>query len=72
METWVLVLFLTGKEAPAISTIPGYSSEQECSQSGGALHSLTGGRLSDDDQKSTFRLQWLCLPGPPQSSDSKR
>lgn len=64
METWVLLLVVTSQTAPSVAIIPGYASEQECSRTGIAMHSKTGGRIVGDGPESAMKVQWLCLPGP--------
>jgi len=54
--TWVLVIFVTtaSPAAPAVTTIPGYVTEQDCRAAGQQIFQQ-GGELS---------LRVFCVPGP--------
>lgn len=72
METWILVLIVFSQTAPAIATIPGYSSEDECTRAGAALHSKTGGRLATGDKSlPEFSIRYICSLGPKSAAQSQ-
>jgi hypothetical protein len=63
METWVLVLIVSSQMGGSVATVPGYSSQRECSQAGAAINSMTGGRIAGDGSQ-LLTIKWLCSPGP--------
>jgi hypothetical protein len=63
MDTWVLVLVSLVNSQPAgLSSIPGYSSFEECSKAGGDfVKKEKAGSVLAAKRNADFQ----CIPGPP-------